>query len=145
MKRELTTETTEVVFGMDDVIVQKLIADIPAGRTIDFTGYDVDTKIIAGHPIIKGEVSGATTVYRPFPITKTTSEGVTTVSYGTLPTGFAVVGVLYRTITKANPQGSILIDAVINEVAAQNAGLPAYTSAQKTALSNIKFVQDEEA
>lgn len=144
MKRELTTENTEVVFGMDDVIVQKFIADIPAGRTIDFTGYDVDTKIIAGHPIIKGEVSGAT-VYRPFPITKTTSEGVTTVSYGTLPAGFAVVGVLYRTITKANPQGSILIDAVINEVAAQNAGLPAYTSAQKTALSNIKFVQDEEA
>lgn len=144
MKRELTTENTEVVFGMDDVIVQKFIADIPAGRTIDFTGYDVDTKIIAGHPIIKGVANGAT-VYRPFPITKTTTEGVTTVSYGTLPAGFAVVGVLYRTITKANPQGSILIDAVINEVAAQNAGLPAYTSAQKTALSNIKFVQDEEA
>lgn len=144
MKRELTTENTEVVFGMDDVIVQKFIADIPAGRTIDFTGYDVDTKIIAGHPIIKGVVSGAT-VYRPFPITKTTSAGVTTVAYGTLPEGFAVVGVLYRTITKTNPQGSILVDAVINEVAAQNAGLPAYTSAQKTALSNIKFVQDEEA
>lgn len=143
MKRELTTEATEVVFGLDDVIIQKFIADIPGGRTIDFTGYDA-TKIVAGHPIIKGTASGAA-VYRPFPITSTESEGVTTVSYGTLPDGFAVCGVLYRTITKTNPQGSILVDGVVNEAAAQNAGLPAYTSAQKTALSNIKFVQDEEA
>lgn len=131
MKRNITTSDTELLFGKDDVIVQKFIADIPGGRTIDFTGWE-DNTISAGTVIIKGTVSGAT-VYRPFPVT----EG----AYGTITSGFAVCGVLYRTITRTNPQGSILIDAVLNEAA-----LPyAMTSAQKTALPNIKFTQDEEA
>lgn len=143
MKRELTTTQTEVIFGKDDIIVQKLIADVPAGRTIDFTGWngkDGANLITAGTVIIKGTVSGET-VYRPHPVASTTSEGVTTWAYDTITSGFAVCGVLYRTITKDNPQGSILIDAVLNEAA-----LPyAFTSAQKSALPNIKFVQDEEA
>lgn len=141
MKRELTTTQTEVVFGKDDVIIQKLIADIPGGRTIDFTGFTGD-KILAGTVIIKGTVSSAT-VYRPHPITAGTAPSPDT--YGTITEGFAVCGVLYRTITKDNPQGSIMIDGVVNEAAAQEAGLPAYTSAIKTALTNIKFMQDEEA
>lgn len=143
MKRELTTSQTEVVFGKDDVVVQQFIADIPGGRTIDFTGWsgkDGTDIIPAGTVIIKGTVSGAT-VYRPHPVTSTTSEGVTTWAYDTITSGFAVVGVLYRTITKANPQGSVLIAAKLNSVA-----LPyAMTSAQKTALPTILFVSDEEA
>lgn len=143
MKRELTTSQTEVIFGKDDVVVQQFIADIPGGRTIDFTGWtgkDGADIIPAGTVIIKGTVSGAT-VYRPHPVTSTTSEGVTTWAYDTITSGFAVVGVLYRTITRTNPQGSVLIAAKLNSVA-----LPyAMTSAQKTALPTILFVSDEEA
>ena len=143
MKRELTTSQTEVIFGKDDVVVQQFIADIPGGRTIDFTGWtgkDGADIIPAGTVIIKGTVSGAT-VYRPHPVTSTTSEGVTTWAYDTITSGFAVVGVLYRTITRSNPQGSILIAAKLN-----SAALPyAMTSAQKTALPTILFVSDEEA
>ena len=143
MKRELTTSQTEVIFGKDDVVVQQFIEDIPGGRTIDFTGWsgkDGADIIPAGTVIIKGTVSGAT-VYRPHPVTSTTSEGVTTWAYDTITSGFAVVGVLYRTITRTNPQGSVLIAAKLNSVA-----LPyAMTSAQKTALPTILFVSDEEA
>lgn len=143
MKRELTTSQTEVIFGKDDVVVQQFIADIPGGRTIDFTGWagkDGADIIPAGTVIIKGTVSGAT-VYRPHPVAATTSEGVTTWAYGTITSGFSVVGVLYRTITKSAPQGSILIAAKLNSEA-----LPyAMTSAQKTALPTILFVSDEEA
>lgn len=143
MKREITTSETQVVFGKDDVVVQQFIADIPGGRTIDFTGWsgkDGADIIPAGTVIIKGTVSGAT-VYRPHPVTSTTSEGVTTWAYDTITSGFAVVGVLYRTITRTNPQGSVLIAAKLNSVA-----LPyAMTSAQKTALPTILFVSDEEA
>lgn len=143
MKREITTSETQVVFGKDDVVVQQFIADIPGGRTIDFTGWSGKNGadiIPAGTVIIKGTVSGAT-VYRPHPVTSTTSEGVTTWAYDTITSGFAVVGVLYRTITRTNPQGSVLIAAKLNSVA-----LPyAMTSAQKTALPTILFVSDEEA
>lgn len=143
MKREITTSETQVVFGKDDVVVQQFIADIPGGRTIDFTGWsgkDGADIIPAGTVIIKGTVSGAT-VYRPHPVTSTTSEGVTTWAYDTITSGFTVVGVLYRTITRTNPQGSVLIAAKLNSVA-----LPyAMTSAQKTALPTILFVSDEEA
>ena len=143
MKREITTSETQVVFGKDDVVVQQFIADIPGGRTIDFTGWsgkDGTDIIPAGTVIIKGTVSGAT-VYRPHPVTSTTSSGVTTWAYDTITSGFTVVGVLYRTITRTNPQGSVLIAAKLNSVA-----LPyAMTSAQKTALPTILFVSDEEA
>jgi hypothetical protein len=141
MKREITTSENEVVFGKDDVIIQKLIADIAGGRTIDFTGWTPD-KIQAGTVIIKGTVSNAT-VYRPHPITAGTAPNPDT--YGTLAEGWSVVGILYRTITRSNPQGSILIIGVVNETAAQEAGLPAYTSAIKTALKDVQFTSDEEA
>ena len=143
MKREITTSQTEVIFGKDDVVVQQFIADIPGGRTIDFTGWtgkDGADIIPAGTVIIKGTVSGAT-VYRPHPVASTTSEGVTTWAYDTITSGFSVVGVLYRTITRSNPQGSVLVAAKLN-----SAALPyAMTSTQKTALPTILFVSDEEA
>lgn len=143
MKREITTKGQEVIFGKDDVVVQQFISDIPGGRTIDFTGWtgkDGTDIIPAGTVIIKGTVSGAT-VYRPHPVESTTTEGVTTWAYDDITSGFVVAGVLYRTITKDSPQGSILLAAKLN-----SAALPyAMTSAQKTALPNITFIVDEEA
>lgn len=141
MKRELTTQQNEVIFGKDDVIIQKLIADIAGGRTIDFTGWTPDL-IKAGTVIVKGTVSSAT-VYRPHPITAGTAPNPDT--YSTLAEGWSVVGILYRTITRSNPQGSILIQGVVNEAAAQAEGLPAYTSGIKTALKDVQFISDEEA
>jgi hypothetical protein len=141
MKRNLTISQTEVVFTKDDVIVPKLVSDIPGGRTIDFTGWTGDN-IKAGTVIIKGTVSSAI-VYRPHPITAGTAPNPDT--YGTITEGFAVCGILYRTITRTDPQGSILIQGVVNEAAAQAAGLPAYTSAIKAALTDVQFISDEEA
>lgn len=142
MKRNIVTSTDTLCYG-DDVVIQKLIADIPGGRTIDFTGWngkDGANVIPAGTVIIKGTVNSAV-VFRPHPVASTTEGGVTTWAYDTITSGFTVAGILYHAVTSTNNGGSIAIDAVVNETK-----LPyALTSGIKAALPNIKLITDEEA
>lgn len=128
--KDLSNLSKSVVFGNDDVIVQKLIADIPGGRTINFDGFALDS-IPAGHVIISKDGD-----YRPHPVI-IDEDGKT--SYGSITSGYAVAGVLYRTITKGRPEGSIMINGVINEGAVATP----FTSAIKTALKNISFLAAE--
>ena len=136
---ELTKTQTTYGTNLDDVIIQKFIADIPGGREIDFTGYENKVNpstIPAGHVIIAKDGN-----YRPHPVSVAESEDKTTVTYGTITEGYTIVGVLYRTVTKDEPSGSVLIDGVVNEAAVSTP----YTADIKKALAaiGIKFVKDE--
>lgn len=131
---ELTKTQNTYGTNKDDVVIVKLLADIPAGREIDFTGF-TGADVPAGHVIITKDGN-----YRPHPISVESSTGKQ--SYGTITEGYAIAGVLYRTVTPSEPMGSVAIDAVVNEDAVKTP----YTSDIKKALTaiGIKFVKDEE-
>lgn len=131
---DLTKTANTYGTNKDDVTIVKLLADIPAGREIDFTGF-AGADVPAGHVIITKDGK-----YRPHPITINAETGAQT--YGTITEGYAVSGVLYRTVTPSEPCGSVAIDAVVNEGAVKTP----YTETLKTALKGIgiKFVKDEE-
>ena len=131
----LTKEREQIVFGKDSVIIQKHIAGIPGGRSLDVT--DVTDEVLhAGHIIItdgNGE-------YKPLKVV--TNEGVK--SYDSLPEGYSYAGILYRSILTKKPSAAIMISGVVNDAAVE---IPygAHKAAIKSALPTIMFVKDEVA
>jgi len=92
------------------------------------------------------EAAVAAGIASPVEITKnvTNEDGLEVYTYGTLPEGAAYAGVLYRTIAKADPQASIMIDGVVNE-ALLPGDFASIKSAFVAAVPNIIFVKAEEA
>ncbi|MBQ9340071.1 MAG: hypothetical protein IJS13_07050 [Paludibacteraceae bacterium] len=131
----LTKEREQVVFGKDSVIIQKYIAGIPGGRSLDVTDI-TDEVLYAGHPIITDGNGG----YKPLKVV--TSEGVK--SYDSLPDGYSYAGILYRSILTKKPSAAIMISGVVNDAAVE---IPygAHKAAIKSALPTIMFVKDEVA
>lgn len=143
----------KIIFGNDSVVIKKHISDIEGGRTLDVAGYPVNN-ILAGSVVIKL----ANGNYAPMPLKALTEtvegaseptpvldeDGEQKYGYDALPDGAKYVGVVYRSISKSNPQASIMFDGVVNE-----ACLPYEISAIKEAflkaVPHIVFMQDEVA
>lgn len=130
---KLTNEREQILFGKDNVIIQKHIADIPSGRALNVEG--ITEKVLhAGHPIITDGNGN----YKPLAI----AEGGK--SYGAKPQGWNYAGVLYRSILTKRPSASILIAGVVNDAAVE---IPYgdHKTAIKNAVPGIMFVKDEVA
>lgn len=130
MLNDLSPNKNAIVFGDDSIVIQKYISGIKGGRTLDVTGF-ADSVIKAGHVII---VKNGT--YAPMPVSEN--------AYGTLPSGYAYAGVLYRSIPTAKPAASIMTRGEVNAVAAPYA-MDGILAAFKAACPNIDFIKDEEA
>lgn len=131
----LTNEREQILFGKDNVIIQKHIADIPSGRALNVEGI-TEKVLYAGHPIITDGNGN----YKPLAVK--TTDGVK--SYDSKPEGWNYAGVLYRSILTKKPSASILIAGVVDD-AAMEIPLGDHKAAIKSAVPGIMFVKDEVA
>lgn len=83
MPTNLTKARQKVVFGKDSIVIQKFIAGIKGGRSLEVTDFPLDV-IEAGHVIIQNSTSGK---YYPMPI-----EQAVTYTVKTVVTGASVKG-----------------------------------------------------
>ena len=149
----LVSERKKIVFGKDNIVIQKYIAGLKGGRALDLTGFTADY-IYAGHVIIT-DGSGK---YKPMPVVAATS--TVPAHYDSLPSNHSYVGILKGTIDTKQPLASIMIDGCVNSVAVPyplegvtdpgtgETPTPSVVgnilSAFKSACPNIKFIKDEE-
>lgn len=115
------------ISGFDSIIIQKDLADVPGGVTLDVTGYEGDT-ILSGHVLIK-DSEGAV---KPL--------GITSGAYDDLEQGDAVYGILKYSISKSQPFAAVLLIGTVNAGAAEKLVGAPYTSDIKSALKNISFI-----
>ncbi len=67
MKQDISQERKGVDFGSyDSIVIKKHITDIEGGRTLDMTGYPLES-LLAAHVIIS-QVVNSEKVYKPLPI-----------------------------------------------------------------------------
>lgn len=141
----------QIIFPKDGIIIQKFIAGIKGGRTLVVENYPV-TVIFSGTPVI----TDGNGTYKPMPlVAKTTTEGGQTVpvldedgnpvyELGSLPSGYAYAGILYKSILASKPAASIMTIGQVNE-AALYYPITSIKSAFLTACPHIEFIKDEEA
>lgn len=122
----LNNDTQVVNDGLDAIVIQKDLADIPGGVTLDCSGNTVQNLgvIKAGHVIVK--TSGG--VYKPLAIDGT--------GYGSIGETDTAVGILKKSVTVNQPLAAVLTIGQVNAAACP------YTvsSAIKSALPHIYFV-----
>ena len=128
-KSNLSAKKEQIVFGDDNIVIQKYISGIKGGRTLDVTGFSGVIK--AGHVIIVKDG-----VYAPMPVSGE--------AYGTLTEGYAYAGVLYRSISVERPEASIMTWGEVN-IEAVPYPMDAIMSDFKAACPHIDFIKDEEA
>lgn len=126
MEASLNNDSIMVDTGNDSITIVNHVDGIRGGRALDVTGVTEDV-LKAGHIIIKEDATG---IHKPMPVSGT--------SYDSLPANHSYVGVLEASIQKSKPFAAILIDGTVNEAASPYA----VTSAMKTALKKILFVND---
>lgn len=127
----LANDIETLGFGLDSVVIRNFVNGINGGRTLDLTNYTSDDNVIkAGHVIIYDTVNE---VYKPMPLSGT--------AYGTLPANHAYVGVLYKTVTKAQPFASIMTIGSVNLEAVPYA-MTSILSAFKSAVPTIVWEND---
>lgn len=131
MKAEVTNGAKTIIFPNDEVVVPKFISGIVGGRVLDVEG-ETETTIKAGRVVI----TDGNGVYKPLPVT----EG----AYTTVPEGYTICGVVYRTVLTAQPSVSIMTNGQLNSVALPYALTP-IAAAFKAALPLVELVKDEEA
>lgn len=92
-KLNLTSKKTTLVFGKDGIIIQKFIAGIKGGRTLDVSSdYPLDV-IYSGTPVIVKDG-----VYKPMPL-KQSGENLPTAAVSAQTAGSAIVGTVYEGVT----------------------------------------------
>lgn len=128
-KSNLSAKKQQIVFGDDNIVIQKYISGIKGGRTLDVTGFSGVIK--AGHVIIVKDG-----VYAPMPVSGE--------AYGTLTSGYAYAGVLYRSISVERPEASIMTWGEVNSEAVPYK-MDSIMEAFKEACPHIDFIKDEEA
>ena len=129
-KSNLSAKKEQVVFGNDNIVIQKYISGIKGGRTLDVTGFTGDV-IKAGHVIIVKDG-----VYAPMPVSGE--------AYGALTSGYSYTGILYRSISTSRPEASIMTWGEVNSVAIPYP-MDAIMEDFKAACPHIDFIKDEEA
>lgn len=125
---DLVNEKNTVVFGNDNIVIQKFIAGIKGGRALDVTGFSAEV-INAGHVII----TDGNGVYKPMPVSES--------AYAALPDGCSYAGILVNSILASKPAAAIMTIGQVDEAA-----LPYEVPADfKAACPRIEFIKDEES
>lgn len=91
-KLNLTSTRKSLLFGKDNIIVQKWIAGIKGGRTLLVENYPLSV-IYAGTPVIVKDG-----VYKPMPLTQS-GEALPTAAVSAQTAGSAIVGTVYEGVT----------------------------------------------
>lgn len=112
--QDLIQQGATVDTSKDNVIIQKLYDTVPGGRTLETTGFP-DSEIRAGHVVLHDG-----TDYVPQPVD------------GSIPVGSEVIGVLYTSILKSEPEAAIMTRGIVDEVQLKYP----ITEATKTALTD---------
>jgi hypothetical protein len=120
-----SNERVQIDTGLDSIVIISALGDIPGGAVINFSLTPTLEVAKAGHILITKDSDGEVA-------TLGASEGI----YSALPTGYSYVGVLKASITKRNPQGSIVTIGQINAAASPYP----ITAAIKAALPLIQFM-----
>ena len=130
------SKQTSVDTSFDGVVIQKMIEDIPGGRSLDVSGVDAayGDVLKAGHVIIREKTTkeyaaqavNSSNVYQPL------SGGYSNYEYA---------GVLYVSVAIDKPLASIMVRGTMNTKAATESGLPANLPAAEAALTLIRFVE----
>lgn len=128
-KTDLAKAHNAVDFGNDSVVCPLFISGIRGGRSLNVEGV-TDSVLKAGHVIV-----GKDGDYKPMPV----SSG----AYGTLPSGYSYVGVLYKTIPTDLAMASIMTNGEVNSTAAPYP-MDSILEAFKAAVPNITFVSAED-
>lgn len=127
---EMTHKGKEFNDGNDAIVIRRVGACLIGGRTLDMTGFPED-HVNAGHIIIR---EAETDTYKPMPV----SNG----AYGSLPTGFAYVGVLRASKPKEQPFASIMYEGEVNDIASPYEVTAAMKTALKVVLPGLYFMHD---
>lgn len=100
-KLDLASAKKKILFGKDNIIVQKFIAGIKGGRTlvVDPSAYPLSV-VYAGLPVIVKD-----SVYKPMPV-KQSGEEVPTAAVSSQTAGSAIVGTVYEGVT-AETSGAV--------------------------------------
>lgn len=113
MINKVNLEKERITFGKDSVVVQKYIAGLTGGRTLDLSDF-TESVVPSGTVIIRT----AEGVYKPLSITPATeAKGdtpATPAAYAKLPAGATYAGILYRSISAKDPEASIMFEGVVN-------------------------------
>lgn len=123
---QLNREPVEINDGRDSIVVITATGYIPGGRALDMEGFAADI-VKAGHIIITEDATGKA---KPMPVN---AQGN---GYGNKPSGWSYAGVLRSSVSKRNPQASILTQGQVN--AAASPFKP--TETMKSALTGINFL-----
>lgn len=122
-------KNTQVDTSADHVVIQKMLEDIPGGRSLDVTGV-TDEVLKAGRIIIEADASGD---LKPL--------GITSGAYDSLPANHTYKGVLLSSVLLTKPFASVMVRGTVNDKAAQEVHeLPPVTSTIKSALPLIRFI-----
>lgn len=127
---DLVSSGDQIDTSWDDIIIQKLIEDIPGGRSLDVEGVDEEI-LKAGRVIIEEDDTGE---LKPLKIVDD--------AYDSLPSNHSYKGILYRTIPTDRALASIMVRGTMNEEAAKNWSLPEVPAGAKTALTLIRFIKE---
>jgi hypothetical protein len=130
IKADLNNTPVQVDTTLDNVIIKKVVHDIPGGKTLNTTGI-TDEVLKCGQVIIVQTSTGA---HKPL--------GITSGAYVALPAGHTYKGILIATILAKKPLASVMLAGDVNEGAVINYGLPAIPTEAKTVLTQILFTKD---
>jgi len=128
---DMMGEKEIILFGNDNIVIRDSFETIRGGRSLDVTGYEPDT-IYGGHVVI---MEDSTKTYKPFPVS---ADGKT---YGDLPAGHTIVGIVRATVSKKKPFVGIVIRGSVNP-AASVIPMDNILSSVKAALPLITFRED---
>lgn len=133
-KANLVSEQTQVLSGMDSVVIRQYNGGITGGRTLDMTGFDFTT-VNAGHVVIKTkDEDGKTEVFKPMPV----KDG----AYDKLPASHSVAGVVVATKTADYPLVGIMDDGRVNDLAMPYPLTEELTEKFKSDLPKLIFEHD---
>lgn len=110
--------------GNDGIVVEKCLATLPGGTTLDVSGFSGDV-IQAGHVIVKTTSTG---ICKPL--------GITDNAYDSIANGEEAVGVLKASVLASKPLASVVTIGQVNAAASPYT----VTSAIISALPHILFI-----
>lgn len=88
--------------GHDEIVITRMLADIPGGVTLDTTGYK-EGQIRKGHVVIREKLTG---VCKPLEV-----KGK---NYVTLPEGYVYKGVVISTTVAEDPRVGVMTQGQVN-------------------------------
>lgn len=133
-KADLVKDRTNIVTGIDSVVIRQYNGGITGGRTLDMTDFKEDV-IKAGHIVIRTlDEDNKGCIYMPMPV----QDG----AYKALPTKHEYVGVVICSKQANEPLVGIMDDGRVNDKAMPYPITEEMRTALKTALPNLIFEHD---